>query len=875
MKKYCVISHTHWDREWYLPFEKFRFKLVALIDSLLEIIQKDKSYIFHLDAQTVVLEDYLQIRKNKKEELFSAINSGNIVIGPWYLQNDFILTSGEALIRNLLKGRDICSHFDKKSNVGYAPDQFGNISQLPQILNDFGIDTFVFGRGYKFYVPCEWGFREERRKTHFNWIGPDGSNLLAVNLINWYNNTQRFPRNIEHAKVLVDYAEKKLSDATNVPYYLFMNGVDHLEPQDDINLILKSLREKYDYDIRQYTLDEYMDEIKKYSKTNKLESFTGPLIYGDDYFMLRGCWSTRIFVKQANVKAQDMLESVLEPLFTYIKKQGIEYYDYDYLDYLWTTLLKNHPHDTICSCSVDPVIRHTMDSFERINEASSMLLNEAMKVASTHFIEENDNDYSITLFNPSIRKHKEVVSLFLDFPKTEEVNNFTIKDLNGNSIDYIVVNKKDFVKDVYSPLNLPGTILCDRYDVRFEIELDAISMYQLIVSKAENEYKKISNNKFNFIENDYYKISYDKKHLVLKNKKTNSNINDFITFTYQCDCGDTYVEEPIGEVVSSSLLSFEVIEDSMYLKKAKLVFEINCNKKFNYDKLTPSDEIIKNEITTFITLKTDDVISVDYCLDNKVKDQILKVKIKHGVLKPLFYSDSAFDLFERNDNEFTPVNKTHTHSMATFCFAKDDKNQCSIFSKGQHEFEKFDDSIALTILRCNNYISRVEHHKESGGDLWRVPENENLIHIEGSFAFTYSMLTNGEAYTRAREYRSPFVTFFNSLNDKKFTGGRSVVQDVEASVINQNYYKAKISPAVKIDCKPIVSIDNPNIVLSSLRYNNNNIFIRLFNITDEIQTVNIKYGGCIYYSNLREDISEKIDSKITVGKKKIITLCLK
>ena len=75
MKKYCVISHTHWDREWYLPFEKFRFKLVALIDSLLEIIQKDKSYIFHLDAQTVVLEDYLQIRKNKKEELFSAINS--------------------------------------------------------------------------------------------------------------------------------------------------------------------------------------------------------------------------------------------------------------------------------------------------------------------------------------------------------------------------------------------------------------------------------------------------------------------------------------------------------------------------------------------------------------------------------------------------------------------------------------------------------------------------------------------------------------------------------------------------------------------------------------------------------------------------------
>ena len=66
-KTFAVISHTHWDREWYLPFEKFRIRLVDLIDNLLEILEKDKGYRFHLDAQTIVLEDYLKIRPQKEK----------------------------------------------------------------------------------------------------------------------------------------------------------------------------------------------------------------------------------------------------------------------------------------------------------------------------------------------------------------------------------------------------------------------------------------------------------------------------------------------------------------------------------------------------------------------------------------------------------------------------------------------------------------------------------------------------------------------------------------------------------------------------------------------------------------------------------------
>lgn len=62
MKYFCVVSHTHWDREWYMPLERFKLKLVDLIDHLLATLEKYPAFIFHLDAQTVVLEDYLEYR---------------------------------------------------------------------------------------------------------------------------------------------------------------------------------------------------------------------------------------------------------------------------------------------------------------------------------------------------------------------------------------------------------------------------------------------------------------------------------------------------------------------------------------------------------------------------------------------------------------------------------------------------------------------------------------------------------------------------------------------------------------------------------------------------------------------------------------------
>ena len=175
MKKvFCIISHTHWDREWYMSFEKFRLKLVDLIDRLIGLIEEYPEYVFHLDAQTIVLEDYLEIRPQNREILKKYIQSGNIIIGPWYLQNDFYLTSGEATIRNLIEGTRLAEEFGACAKVGYAPDQFGHISQMPQILSNFGIDNYLFARGFSAYFRGEDGNNYRHwSPLEFKWRGPD------------------------------------------------------------------------------------------------------------------------------------------------------------------------------------------------------------------------------------------------------------------------------------------------------------------------------------------------------------------------------------------------------------------------------------------------------------------------------------------------------------------------------------------------------------------------------------------------------------------------------------------------------------------------------------------------------------------------------
>ena len=165
-----VISNTHWDREWRYPFQIYRMDLVDMIDRLLDILLKEKEYrAFFLDSQTVILEDYLEIRPENRSLIEKFVQEDRIQIGPWFTLPDAWGCPGEALTRNLLMGHRIAHSFGKVSKVGYTPFSNGQVSQLPQIYRGFDIDSCFFYRGIGKHIA----------KSEFLWESPDGSNVYG------------------------------------------------------------------------------------------------------------------------------------------------------------------------------------------------------------------------------------------------------------------------------------------------------------------------------------------------------------------------------------------------------------------------------------------------------------------------------------------------------------------------------------------------------------------------------------------------------------------------------------------------------------------------------------------------------------------------
>jgi len=243
-----IVSHTHWDREWYLPFSRFRVNLVEVVDRVLDSLENDPAFNhFVLDGQCAVLEDYLEAAPHQRARVAKLIGDGSLAVGPWYILPDEFLVSAEATVRNLLFGEKVARPFGGVQKVGYMPDSFGHLAQIPQILHLAGMDSFIFTRGMDDSAgKLGWLFR---------WAAPDGSEVLAVNQCEGYCNAAglgfaeiwqahtRRQVNLNLAAEKIGTLLGKMDQRPGANPALLNNGCDHFPPQQDFSRILDYLQD--------------------------------------------------------------------------------------------------------------------------------------------------------------------------------------------------------------------------------------------------------------------------------------------------------------------------------------------------------------------------------------------------------------------------------------------------------------------------------------------------------------------------------------------------------------------------------------------------------------------------------------------------------
>ncbi|MFI7611762.1 glycosyl hydrolase-related protein [Nonomuraea terrae] len=347
-----VVSHVHWDREWYRTFESFRSRLVELVEHVCAELESGAMAGFHLDGQTVTLSDVLAVRPDLAGRIRRHVVAGRLTIGPWHVLADNQLVSGENMIRNLFAARRAAEPVGGLTPIGYSPDAFGHPGDLPRVLRGFGLDTALVWRG----APAG--------AARFRWRAPDGSEVYAVNQA--YHEAEVLWE--DAGRRLAAFLDRERERCGDGPW-LLLNGGDHLAPSGTTARVAE-----LGGPLRESTLPAFFAAARAADPEPPL--VTGELRHpgGRLTFLLPGTLSARTPLKQANWRAQTLLERWAEP-YTALSGRAEQVPN---LRHAWDLLLKNAPHDSICGCSVDEVHRENMTRFDRVTSAGEQVLNRCL-----------------------------------------------------------------------------------------------------------------------------------------------------------------------------------------------------------------------------------------------------------------------------------------------------------------------------------------------------------------------------------------------------------------------------------------------------------------------------------------------------------------
>jgi mannosylglycerate hydrolase len=361
----AIVPHTHWDREWYAPFQTFRALLVRFLDDLVPLLEQDLSYArFLLDGQTVVVDDYLEIRPEAAAALRRLAAAGRLSVGPWMVLMDEFMVSGETIVRDLQLGMTRATELGGAMPVGYLPDMFGHIAQMPQILRLAGLEHAVVWRGVPAAVD----------RTAFWWEAPDGSRVRAEYLYGSYSNGRDVP---DDAKQLV--ARARSYDLEVGPAalpggaLLLMNGTDHQMPQPWLGRVVAEANEiQDDYRFVVTSLSEYVAE----QPVAGLAAWRGELRSSARANVLMGVASNRVDVHHACAVAERSIERRAEPLSALFLPPNR--YPEALLGVAWRNLVLNSAHDSSCACSDDEVVDQVVVRYREARQIGDALTREAL-----------------------------------------------------------------------------------------------------------------------------------------------------------------------------------------------------------------------------------------------------------------------------------------------------------------------------------------------------------------------------------------------------------------------------------------------------------------------------------------------------------------
>ncbi|HMO26844.1 MAG TPA: glycoside hydrolase family 38 C-terminal domain-containing protein, partial [Tepidisphaeraceae bacterium] len=679
-----VVS-THWDREWYEPFQHYRWRLVRLLDRVMDgIAAGEMDGPFTCDGQAIILDDYLEIRPERRTAIERLVCDGKLVVGPWYVLPDEFLVSGETMIRNIELGRQIARDFGgTPSNAGFVCDLFGHVSQLPQILAGFGVNGTLVWRGLEL----------DREMCGFNWRGADGTTLPSYRFgcdgycdfaVKGRGLWTRTPPTLEQ---LSGFATAEMQ-RSNIGAALIFDGADHIEWDPAVSKLIREHNALPDRscDIVHSTLDAFLSELAQRSSRFR-QTIDGELripasrMHDEDHsWLIPGVLSSRVWIKQQNDECTALLTHWAEPMALLAGELLESAYPGGFLQTAWKYLLKNHPHDSICGCSIDAVHQDVEYRFRQTKQIAERLRRESCRdIVGAISPRVEDKALRFAVFNPSVESREEVVVATLaipaDWPKFNEFfgfepkPGFVIEDADGNEVPYQrldqSMNRNKFRTFAWQ---FPQGYKTDDVTIAFEASLPALGYTSFTVRPVEGKptrYPAVPSlaTSDRSIENEHLSVRVATDGTItLTDKRSQQTYERLLSYESVADIGDGWYHGPAvnDERISSvgSPVRVSIVHDTPFLATLRLRTALELPAEFDFATMRRSQRTTSLVIETDLTLTRGAAhIEATTRILNNVCDHRLRVLLPTGADTQTYRADSAFDVVERpialNDRNHT------------------------------------------------------------------------------------------------------------------------------------------------------------------------------------------------------------------------------
>ena len=739
MTRAHYVASTHWDREWYEPFQGFRMRLVSLLDEVFDTFDRNPDYrSFVMDGQVIPIYDYLELRPGMRDRIESYVKDGRLILGPWYVLPDEWLVSGESIIRNLQYGMACASSFGvPSSRAGFLCDMFGHAGQLPQIFDQFGITGALVWRGT----------HERDHGGQLLWKAPDGTVLpayrfghtgyctFAIKVRNARDTdtTFDFDATVDRMAAFTRLQKKRTPRG---PILLF-DGCDHTEIEPRMSEIIARVNDRLAQDdivVIHSNLDAYLEELASarggigVTVEGEMRETGRDLVEIDEQWLIPGTLSSRIHLKQMNAACEDELCLWAEPFSAFAMETGCDYPS-DYLRVAWKHLIENHPHDSICGCSPDQIHTDMIYRFDQSRGIASRLAVSALKSLTVAAAprELPAGSLVIGVFNPTARDIDEPVDITIPFPADwperfqeffgfEEKFAFTVTGPDGGEIPWqLVAQRRDRMGFIRPRYRVPFPDPHHDIDVTMRLKIPAFGYTTLMVSPVEGPTRHFGQltTGHRTAENDLLKLEIAANGtLSLTDKRTGVRFDDLLTFEERADIGDGWYHGiAVNDIInysSASQADIALVADGFGKATFRVTVTMQVPKRFDFRNMTRCAETIPLKIVSDVTIRDGcDRLEVVTRVANTVLDHRLRVLMPTRLEGTNYDSDSAFDVVKRpvalvEDNASRRELDVETRPQHTWTAFGDGTAGLAVVSRGLPESAVVDTPerpIVLTLLR--------------------------------------------------------------------------------------------------------------------------------------------------------------------------------